>query len=154
MSIPGEKLRMHHIGIVARDEAQIEEFKRILGLAEEARETIEKYHVTNVFLKCDGDTKLHFMIPHKGVLKNFNGGRGVPSHSFLRAGHRQGAEGTGREGDSVYRTREAAGDREIPFQFRVAEYRGIERRTDRRPRCRLVEIGPDPETGRGSHVTQ
>ena len=80
MSIPGEKLRLHHIGIVARDEAQIEEFKRILGLAEEARETIEKYHVTNVFLKCDGDTKLHFMIPHKGVLKNFNGGRGGYHH--------------------------------------------------------------------------
>jgi hypothetical protein len=65
---------------VAVDEAQIDEFKRILGLEEEARETIEKYHVTNVFLKCAGDTKLHFMIPHKGVLKNFNQGRGGYHH--------------------------------------------------------------------------
>jgi len=80
MSALGEKLRLHHIGIVARDEAQIEEFKAILGLTEETRETIEKYHVTNVFLKCAGETKLHFMIPHKGILKNFNQGRGGFHH--------------------------------------------------------------------------
>lgn len=80
MSDLGKKLRLHHIGIVARDEAQIEEFKRILCLEEETRETIEKYHVTNVFLRCAGDTKLHFMIPHKGMLKNFNQGRGGYHH--------------------------------------------------------------------------
>lgn len=80
MDDPGMKLRLHHIGIVARDEAQIEEFKRILGLEEETRETIEKYHVTNVFLKCAGDTKIHFMIPHKGILRNFNQGRGGYHH--------------------------------------------------------------------------
>lgn len=76
----GKNLRLHHIGIVAVNEEQIEEFKKILGLEEEARETIEKYHVTNVFLKCAGETKLHFMIPHKGILKNFNQGRGGYHH--------------------------------------------------------------------------
>jgi lactoylglutathione lyase/methylmalonyl-CoA/ethylmalonyl-CoA epimerase len=76
----GQHLKVHHIGIVARDEGQIEEFKTVLGLEEEARETIEKYHVTNVFLTCAGETKLHFMIPHKGVLKNFNDGRGGLHH--------------------------------------------------------------------------
>ena len=76
----GKQLKLHHIGIVARDEAQIEEFKDILGLEEEAREKIEKYHVTNVFLTCAGETKLHFMIPHRGVLKNFNKGRGGFHH--------------------------------------------------------------------------
>jgi len=76
----GKKLKLHHIGIVARDEAQIEEFKRILGLADEARETIEKYHVTNVFLSCGGGAKLQFMIPHKRILKNFNQGRGGFHH--------------------------------------------------------------------------
>lgn len=80
MSNLGKKLRLHHIGIVAVNEEQIEEFKRILELEEAARETIEKYHVTNVFLKCAGDTKLHFMIPHKGILKNFNQGRGGFHH--------------------------------------------------------------------------
>jgi methylmalonyl-CoA/ethylmalonyl-CoA epimerase len=80
MSEPGKKLRLHHIGIVARDEAQIEEFKGILGLEEEARETIDRYHVTNVFLKCGGSTKIHFMIPHKGILKNFNQGKGGYHH--------------------------------------------------------------------------
>ena len=80
MSALGSKLRLHHIGIVARDEAQIEEFKRLLELEEEARETIEKYHVTNVFLKCAGGSKLHFMVPHKGILKNFNQGRGGYHH--------------------------------------------------------------------------
>ena len=54
----GRSLRLQHIGIVAIDETQIEEFKRIMGLEEEARGTIEKYHVTNVFLMCAGDTKL------------------------------------------------------------------------------------------------
>ena len=76
----GRNIRLHHIGIVATNESQIEEFKRILGLEEEARETIEKYHVTNVFLKCAGDTKLHFMIPRKGILKNYNQGRGGYHH--------------------------------------------------------------------------
>lgn len=80
MSSLGKKLRLHHIGIVATGEAQIEEFKRTLGLQEETRETIEKYHVTNVFLTCAGETKLHFMIPHKGILKNFNQGRGGFHH--------------------------------------------------------------------------
>ncbi|MEZ5358263.1 MAG: VOC family protein [Candidatus Zixiibacteriota bacterium] len=80
MSNLGKNLKLHHIGIVARDEEQIETFKEMLGLEEEARETIEKYHVTNIFLKCGGDTKLHFMIPHKGVLKNFNQRRGGFHH--------------------------------------------------------------------------
>lgn len=80
MSNLGKMLRLHHIGIVAVHEEQIEEFKRILELDEEARETLEDYHVTNVFLKCAGGTKLHFMIPHKGVLKNFNQGRGGYHH--------------------------------------------------------------------------
>lgn len=80
MSDLGRQLKLHHIGIVARDEAQIEEFKTILGLEEEARETIEKYHVTNVFLTCAGETKLHFMIPHRGILKNFNKGQGGFHH--------------------------------------------------------------------------
>jgi len=80
MSELGKKLRLHHIGIVARDEVQIEEFKRILELEEETRETIEKYHVTNIFLTCGGGFKLHFMIPHKGILKNFNNGRGGFHH--------------------------------------------------------------------------
>ena len=92
MSDLGRKLRLHHIGIVAVDEAQIDEFKRILGLEEEARETIEKYHVTNVFMKCAGETKLHFMIPHKGVLKNFNQGRGGYHHIAFCAKDITGAQ--------------------------------------------------------------
>jgi methylmalonyl-CoA/ethylmalonyl-CoA epimerase len=92
MSALGKGLRLHHIGIVARDEAQIEEFKRLLELEEEARETIEKYHVTNVFLKCAGDTKLHFMIPHRGVLKNFNQGRGGYHHVAFCAKDMTGAQ--------------------------------------------------------------
>jgi methylmalonyl-CoA/ethylmalonyl-CoA epimerase len=80
VSALGKNLRLHHIGIVARDAAQIEEFKLMLGLEEISRETIEKYHVTNIFLQCGGEAKLHFIIPHKGVLKNFNQGRGGFHH--------------------------------------------------------------------------
>ena len=76
----GKDLRIHHIGIVAQNEQQIEDFKNTLGLEEIARETIDKYNVTNVFLRCAGETKLHFMIPHKGTLKNFNQGRGGIHH--------------------------------------------------------------------------
>jgi hypothetical protein len=43
LSALGKDLRLHHVGIVARDEAQIEEFGFLLGLEEVARETIEKY---------------------------------------------------------------------------------------------------------------
>jgi methylmalonyl-CoA/ethylmalonyl-CoA epimerase len=85
MSALGKNLRVHHIGIVARDEAQIEEFKSLLGLEETARETIEKFHVTNVFLECGGATRLHFMIPHRGVLKNFNQGKGGFHHIAFAA---------------------------------------------------------------------
>jgi methylmalonyl-CoA/ethylmalonyl-CoA epimerase len=92
MSDLGKRIRVHHIGIVAVDEAQIDEFKRILELEEESRETIEKYHVTNVFLKCAGDTKLHFMIPHKGILKNFNHGRGGFHHVAFCARDIAGAQ--------------------------------------------------------------
>ena len=67
-------------------------YSRILELEEESRETIEKYHVTNVFLKCAGDTKLHFMIPHKGILKNFNQGRGGYHHVAFCAKDITGAQ--------------------------------------------------------------
>ncbi len=80
MSLLGKSIRVHHVGIVARDEAQIEDFKRVLELEETARESIEKFQVTNVFLECAGQTKLHFMIPHKGILKHFNHGRGGYHH--------------------------------------------------------------------------
>ncbi len=85
MSNLGKNLKLHHIGIVAKNEEQIETFKEMLGLEEEARETIEKYHVTNIFLKCAGETKLHFMIPHKGVLKNFNKRQGGFHHVAFAA---------------------------------------------------------------------
>jgi lactoylglutathione lyase/methylmalonyl-CoA/ethylmalonyl-CoA epimerase len=42
--------------------------------------TVEKYNVTNIFLKCSGETKLHFMIPQKGILRNFNNGNGGLHH--------------------------------------------------------------------------
>ncbi len=48
MNALGNNLRLHYIGIVARDEVQIEECKLMLGLEEVARETIEKYYVTSV----------------------------------------------------------------------------------------------------------
>lgn len=80
MSRSDHQIKIHHIGIVARDEHQIAEFKTILGLEEHFRGTIEKYNVTNIFLKCSGETKLHFMIPQKGILRNFNNGNGGLHH--------------------------------------------------------------------------
>jgi methylmalonyl-CoA/ethylmalonyl-CoA epimerase len=78
--MPRHPIKIHHIGIVARDEAQIEQFKQVLGLEEERRERIEKYSVTNVFLDCGEGAKIHFMIPHHGILKNFNRGQGGLHH--------------------------------------------------------------------------
>lgn len=80
MPSPGEPLHVHHVGIVARDEAQIEAFRDALGLVEEARERIEKFNVTNIFLRCGGGTRLHFMLQERGMLRNFNRGQGGLHH--------------------------------------------------------------------------
>jgi len=40
MTVQGSKLRLHHIGIVARNEAQIEEIKRIWGIEGEMQGTV------------------------------------------------------------------------------------------------------------------
>lgn len=76
---PGS-LQVHHVGIVATDEAQIARFRDAMGLVEEMRERIPKYSVTNVFLSGGPGAKVHFMLPEKGVLKNFNRGRGGLHH--------------------------------------------------------------------------
>ena len=136
MSDLGKQLKLHHIGIVARDEAQIEEFKTVLGLEEEARETIEKYHVTNVFLTCAGETKLHFMIPHRGVLKNFNKGRGGFHHvAFCAkdiAAVQKELEG---KGIKFIAAEKEEGIKEFKFNFAIPGIAGLN-----------VELIEDPDT--------
>ncbi|MGE5753048.1 MAG: VOC family protein [Deltaproteobacteria bacterium] len=126
MSGLGSGLRLHHIGIVAVSEEQIEEFKRVLELEEEARETIEKYHVTNVFLRCAGDTKLHFMIPHKGVLKNFNQGRGGFHHVAFCARDISGAqEALERKGIRFIASGKQKGIGRFQFNFALPNIAGL-----------------------------
>ncbi len=135
MSALGENLRLHHIGIVARDEAQIEEFKLMLGLQEMARETIEKYHVTNVFLQCGGDTKLHFMIPHKGVLKNFNQGRGGFHHiAFCAKDITQAQKELEAKGIRFIASEKQDGIGQFKFNFALPNIAGLN-----------VELIDDPE---------
>ena len=122
----GKKLKLHHIGIVARDEAQIKEFKQILELEEEARETIEKYHVTNVFLTCSGDTKLHFMIPHKGVLKNFNQGRGGFHHiAFCAKDITMVQKELEKKGIRFMATEKQDGIKKFKFNFAIPNIAGL-----------------------------
>lgn len=136
MSALGKNLRIHHIGIVARDEAQIEEFKSILGLEETARETIDKYNVTNVFLQCDGHTRLHFMIPHKGVLKNFNQGRGGFHHiAFVARDFAKAFTELGEKGIRFMATERQDGIGQFKFNFAHPNIAGLN-----------VELIDDPET--------
>ncbi len=136
MSELGKSLKIHHIGIVARDEGQIEEFKSILGLQEEARETIEKYHVTNVFLSCAGETKLHFMIPHRGVLKNFNQGRGGLHHIAFCARDIAKAQAELEEkGIKFIAAEKQDGIKDFKFNFAIPGVAGLN-----------VELIEDPDT--------
>lgn len=126
MSKLGKNLRLHHIGIVATGESQIEEFKKLLDLEEEARETIEKYHVTNVFLKCAGDTKLHFMIPHKGILKNFNQGRGGYHHiAFCARDISEAQEELERKGIRFIASEKQKGIGQYQFNFALPNIAGL-----------------------------
>jgi methylmalonyl-CoA/ethylmalonyl-CoA epimerase len=135
MSALGKDLRLHHVGIVARDEAQIEEFKLMLGLEEVARETIEKYHVTNVFLQCGGDTKVHFMIPHKGVLKNFNQGRGGFHHiAFCAKDITEAQKELEAKGIRFIASKEQSGIGRFKFNFAHPNIAGLN-----------VELIDDPE---------
>jgi len=135
MSALGKNLRVHHIGIVARDESQIEQFKLTLGLEEVARETIEKYHVTNVFLRCGGETKIHFMIPHKGVLRNFNQGRGGIHHiAFCARDITQAQNELESKGISFIASEKQDGIGQFTFNFAHPNIAGVN-----------VEIIDDPE---------
>jgi catechol 2,3-dioxygenase-like lactoylglutathione lyase family enzyme len=135
MSKLGDSLQLHHIGIVAKDEAQIETFRDLLGLTEEARETIEKYHVTNVFLTCAGGSKLHFIIPHKGMLKNFNQGRGGLHHIAFAARDLPAAQKHLEEqGITFIASSEQKGIGQYLFNFALPSIAGIN-----------VELIHDPE---------
>lgn len=135
MSMLGKNLKVHHIGIVARDEEQIEEFKRLLELEEEARETIEKYNVTNVFLSCGGGSKLHFMIPHKGVLKNFNQRRGGLHHiAFCSRNIEAAQEELEAKGIKFIATKQQDGIKDYKFNFAQPNIAGLN-----------VELIDDPE---------
>lgn len=72
--------RLHHVGIVARDEEQIERFASVLDLVETRREHLEKYRVTNVFFSTGSGAEIQFMLPDGGTLANYNGGRGGLHH--------------------------------------------------------------------------
>lgn len=77
-------LRLHHVGIVARDDEQIRRFAERLHLIEVKREYLPKYRVTNVFLSTGRGAQIQFMLPESGMLKNFNAGRGGLHHiAFL-----------------------------------------------------------------------
>jgi len=122
----GKNLILHHIGIVARDEKQIEEFKRILELEEEAREKIDKYNVTNIFLTCGGGAKIHFMIPHKGVLKNFNRRRGGLHHiAFCAKDISEMQRELERKGIKFIAAEKQAGIKNFRFNFALPNIAGL-----------------------------
>jgi lactoylglutathione lyase/methylmalonyl-CoA/ethylmalonyl-CoA epimerase len=71
---------LHHVGIVVRDEAQMERFVQLLGLTEVRREHLPKYRVTNVFYSPGEGPQIQFMLPDGGILANYNQGRGGLHH--------------------------------------------------------------------------
>lgn len=74
-------IRLHHVGMVASSQMQMKEITETLRLQPTRSGYLEKYRVENVFFRSpDGGAELQFMLQAKGMLANFNRGRGGLHH--------------------------------------------------------------------------
>lgn len=76
-----EPMRMHHVGIVLPTFEKAQEIIDLLGLTIDYSGYVEAYEADLIFTKHgEFDSPIEFIIPHGGVLKDFNGGRGGIAH--------------------------------------------------------------------------
>lgn len=79
-----DRKRIHHIGIVMNDRSRAEQFMEIFGFEIDNEEYVEAYNADCIFTKLkDNEVALEFVIPTKGVLTEYNGGRGGIHHIAL-----------------------------------------------------------------------
>lgn len=73
--------RLHHVGMVVANEGQMKRIAGTLGMRQTRSGYLEKYRVTNVFFQgSGGGPELQFMLQKRGMLANFNRGRGGLHH--------------------------------------------------------------------------
>ncbi|NLF28357.1 MAG: VOC family protein [Clostridiales bacterium] len=79
-----ENLRMHHVGIVMMSRERAEDFLRIFGFEIEREEYVEVYAAQCIFTKHrPGETAIELIVPDRGVLTQYNGGKGGLHHIAL-----------------------------------------------------------------------
>lgn len=71
--------RLHHVGIIVRDEAQLARLLALLGLEAGRRQYVPEYEAECVFAGGDG-AAVEFIIPRGGKLATFNKGLGGLHH--------------------------------------------------------------------------
>ncbi len=80
-----QRERIHHIGIVMMSRAQAEEFMDIFGFEIDKEEYVDVYNAQCIFTKVlPNETAIEFIIPDKGVLCDYNNGRGGIHHIALQ----------------------------------------------------------------------
>ncbi|MBM4036938.1 MAG: VOC family protein [Planctomycetes bacterium] len=71
--------RLHHVGIIVRDEAQLALLLSVLGLGEGHRQFVPEYEAECVFTQGSG-AGIEFIIPRGGKLAGFSKGLGGLHH--------------------------------------------------------------------------
>lgn len=73
--------RIHHIGIVLPTMEKVEAFMEQYGLEEDYSGYVVPYNTHYLFTKTNGnESPIEFLIPTKGVLAEFNNGKGGIHH--------------------------------------------------------------------------
>lgn len=73
--------RMHHVGIVMMSRERAEEFLSKFGLEIDQEEYVDAYNAQCIFTKHGPDeTAVELIIPDKGVLTEYNNGKGGIHH--------------------------------------------------------------------------
>lgn len=75
--VPGS--RLHHVGIICRDRAQVDELMRLFGMRSVQETWVEAYQADCVFTSGEAGG-IEFIIPRGGKLKKFNKGVGGLHH--------------------------------------------------------------------------
>lgn len=75
-------MRMHHVGIVLPTVEQAERLIELFGMEVDYRGHIDSYDSDLIFTKYGplSESPIEFIIPHSGVLTQFNGGKGGLAH--------------------------------------------------------------------------
>lgn len=76
-----KRLRMHHIGIIMPTKEKAERFLEKFGLETDYLEYVDEYKADCLFTKhYPNETPIELIIPHGGVLAEYNAGKGGIHH--------------------------------------------------------------------------